>query len=143
VTEQKRPQDEIAQARLLRHDPAQLCHRNREDPPRGGGDGAEEGALPGEHADLAEELRRTVTGDDGRPWPAVPIHDVGCAREQHDQIVGLVAIGEQHVTSGHVPFAAITTQHSELGRVQDGRTPHERDLGNLTAPAAPRMSMVR
>jgi hypothetical protein len=39
----------------------------------------------------------------------------------------LVAIGEQHITSSHVALAAIPAQHSELGRIQDRRTPRKRD----------------
>src|SRR6516225_1640391 len=73
VTEQEGPQDEVAQAWLLRHDPSQLRDRYGQDPPCGGGDGAEEGALPGEHADLAEKLRRTVAGHHTCPWPAVTL----------------------------------------------------------------------
>jgi hypothetical protein len=41
---------------------------------------------------------------------AVTLDDVGRAREQHDQVVGLVAVSEQHIPSSHVAFAAVPTQ---------------------------------
>ena len=140
MTQQEGPQDEVAQAWLLRHDPAQLRDRNGEDPPCGGGDGAQEGALPGEHANLAQKLRRTVAGDDPCPRMAVTLDDVGRARQQHDQVVGLVAIGEQHITSSHVAFAAVFAQHSKLGRIQDRRTPRKRDQAIVAAVGRPRGS---
>jgi hypothetical protein len=137
VTQQEGPQDQVAQPWLLRHDPAQLRDRYRQDPPCGGDDGAEEGALPGQHADLTEKLRRAVTGDHARPRLAVTLDDVGRAREQHDQVVGLVAIGEQHITRSHGAFAAIPAQHTKLGRIQDRRTPRQRDQVIGAAVAGP------
>jgi hypothetical protein len=110
-----------------------LRDRNCENPPCGGGDGAQEGALPGEHADLAEKFRPTVAGDDTCPGMAVTLDDVGRAREQHHQVVGLVAVGEQHIPSSHVAFAAIPTQDSKLSRIQDRRTPRKRDQAIVAA----------
>jgi hypothetical protein len=52
-------------------------------------------------------------------------NDVRRAREQHDQVVGLVAVGEQHVPNSDVAFAAVPAQYSKLGRIQDRRTPPE------------------
>jgi hypothetical protein len=133
VTEQEGLQDEVAQAWLLRHDPAQLRDRNCENPPCGGGDGAQKGALSSEHADLAEKFRRTIAGDDTCPWIAVTLDDVGRARKQRDQVVGLVSVGEQHIPSGHVAFAAVPAQYSKLGRIQDRRTPRKRDEAIVAA----------
>ena len=133
MTEQEGPQDEVAQVWLLRHDPAQLRDRNCEYPPCGGGDGAQEGALPGEHADLAEKFRRTIAGDDTCPGLAVTLDDVGRAREQDDQVVGLVAVSEQHIPGSHVAFAAVPAQYSKLSRIQDRRTPRRRDQAIVAA----------
>jgi hypothetical protein len=71
---------------------------------------------------------------------AVTLDDVGRAREQHDQIVGIVAVGEQHITSSHVAFAAVPAQHSKLGRIQDRRTPRKRDQAIVAAVGRPRGS---
>src|SRR5262249_52915961 len=51
-----------------------------------------------------------------------------------------VAIGEQHITRSHVAFAAIPAQHSKLGRIQDRRTPRNRDQAIIAAAGRPRGS---
>lgn len=46
------------------------------------------------YADLAEKLRPTEAGYDSCPRLAITLDDVGLARGKHDQVAGLVAIGE-------------------------------------------------
>ena len=133
MAEQEGPQDQVAQAWFLRHDPAQLRDRDCQNLSRGGGDRAQEGSLPGEYAYLAQELRRAVAGDGPRPRLAVALDDVSGTREQHDQVVGHVTSGEQHIASGYVAFAAVRAQDLELGRIQDRRTPGYRDQPILIA----------
>jgi hypothetical protein len=142
ATQQQCPQDQVTQAGLLRHDPAHLRHRNCQHPPCGSGDGAQERALPRQHADLAEKLRRTEAGDHTCPRPAVTLNDVGRAREQHDQVIRLVAIGEQHITRSHLAFAAIPAQHPKLGRIQHRGTPRKRDQAIAAAAGRPRGSSM-
>jgi hypothetical protein len=120
VAEQESPQEKVAQAGLLGHDPAQLLDRYGQHPARSGGHGAQERPLPGENADLTEELRGTVAGDDSSLRTAVSLDDVGRAGEQHDQVVVLVAVGEQHLTGRHGALAAVPAQHRKLIRIQDG-----------------------
>ncbi|HME64476.1 MAG TPA: hypothetical protein VKG61_06245 [Streptosporangiaceae bacterium] len=57
------------------------------------------------------------------PRLAVTLDDVSWAREQHHQVIGHVTIGEQHIGSGYVAFAAVCAQNAKLGRIQDRRTP--------------------
>ena len=81
---------------------------------------------------------RTIAGDDTRPGMAVTLDDVGRAREQDDQVVGLVAVSEQHIPGGHIAFAAVPAQYSKLGRIQDRRAPRRRDqeiIAVMTDPA--------
>jgi len=89
--------------------------------------------LPSEHAELAEKLRRTVAGYDTCCGLAVIPDDVRRPREQHNQVVGLVAIGEQHITGIHVAFAPVPAQYFKLGSIQDRRTPRSRDEAIVTA----------
>jgi hypothetical protein len=142
VPEQQSAQQQVAQRGLVRHDPAQLRHRNSEHATRRGGNRAQESALPGEDADLAEELGRAVAGDDARPGVAMILDDVGCPGQQHDQVVVLVAVGEEQVAGPHVALGAVTAQHSKLSRVQHRGPARLRDQA-ITAAAGQAANWVR
>jgi hypothetical protein len=123
VPEQEGAQDQVAEAGFAGHDDTQLRHGNRQDPPGRGGHRGQVGTLPGEHADLAQELRPAVPGDERGAGPAIPLDDLGGAVQHHDQVIGLVPVGEQHLASGHVALGAVPAQHLKLIGVQDGRPP--------------------
>jgi len=113
------------------------------DLPRAPGAGLlQAGRLPGAFfASVAGRACRSRSfTDDTCPRMAVPLDDVGRALQQHDQVVGLVAIGEQHITSSHVALAAVPAQHPKLGRIQDRRTPRKPDQAIVAAVGTLRRS---
>src|SRR5690348_13260345 len=62
MPEQERSQDEVAETGFLADDDAHLIDGNRQDSSRRGCHRGQVGPLPGEHADLAQELGRAVGG---------------------------------------------------------------------------------
>ena len=104
---------------------AQLRGGNRQDPPGRGGHRGQIRTLPGEHADLAQELGPAVPGDERGAGPAIPLDDLGGAVQHHDQVISLVPVGEQHLASSHVTLGAVPAQHLQLAGVQ-GRGPPRR-----------------
>jgi hypothetical protein len=94
VPEQEGAQDQVAEAGFVGHDDAQLRDGNGQDPPGRCGHRGQVGALPGEHADLAEELGPAVCGDVRGAGPTVSLDDLGGAVQHHDQVIGLVPVGE-------------------------------------------------
>ena len=107
----------------LGHDDPQLRDGNRQDPPGRGGHRGQVGTLPGEHADLAEELGPAVPGDERRAGLAVPLDDLGGAVQHHDQVISLVPVGEQHLAGGHVTLGAVPAQHLKLAASRTGERP--------------------
>ena len=77
--------------------------------------GTQVGPLAGEEPDLADELRRAVGRDDRLARLAVALEDPDLAGQHHDQVVGVVAVGEQHISGGYVLFTAVPAQHLKLG----------------------------
>ena len=55
--------------------------------------------------------------------------------QHHDQVIGHVPVGKQHVSRGHVVLAAVPAQHLKLRRVQDRAAPGRSLL--RSSPAAP------
>src|SRR6516165_10548808 len=72
-------------AGLVSHDHAQLRDGHSQNPPGRGGHRGQVGTLPGEHADLAQELRPAIPGDARGAGPAIPLDDLGGAIQHHDQ----------------------------------------------------------
>jgi hypothetical protein len=137
VPEQERAQDQVTEAGLVGHDGAQLRDGNRQDAPSRSGHRRQVGALPGEHADLAQELRPAVPGDERRSGLAVPLDDLGGAVQHHDQVIGLVPVGEQHLAGGHVTLSAVPAQNLKLGRVQDRGAARRRNQEITAAVTGP------
>jgi hypothetical protein len=119
VPQQERPQDQLAQAQLLRHQHPYLPDGNPQHPPGRAGHRAQEYALPGQQADLAQELRRAVRGDDRFPRLAAQFDDPDPASQHHNQVITHIPVGEQHIADGNVMLTAIPAQHLKLRRVQD------------------------
>jgi len=132
VPEQEGAQDQVAEAGFVGHDHAQLRDGHRQDPAGRGSHRRQVGTLPGQHADLAQELRPAVPGDDRGAGPAVPLDDLGGAVQHDDQVVRLVPVGEQHLAGGHVTLRAVPAQHLQLGGVQLRGSP--RDSGAAFGP---------
>jgi hypothetical protein len=130
VPEQEGAQDQVAEAGFVGHDAAQPRGGNRQDPPGRGGHRGQVGTLPGEHADLAEELGPAVAGDERGAGTAMVLDDLGGAVQHHDQVIGLVPVSKQHLTRGHVALGAVPAQHLELPGVQ-GRGPPRRGTGAI------------
>jgi hypothetical protein len=117
MPEQEGAQDQVAEAGLMGHDGAYLRDGNCQHPPGRCRHRSQVNALPGEHADFAQELCPSVTRDERRTGLAVVLDDLGGPVEHHDQVVGLVPVGEQHVASRHVALGTVPAQHIKLGLV--------------------------
>ena len=123
MPQQERPQDQLAQAQLLRHQHPYLPGGNAQHPPGRARHRAQEYALAGEQADLAQELRRAIRGDNRLAWLAVPLDDPDPTCQHHDQVITHIPVGKQHIAGGNVVLTAIPAQHLKLGRVQDWAAP--------------------
>jgi hypothetical protein len=147
VPEQERPQDQLAEAGLLRHDHPHLLHRNAQHPPGRGRHRAQVRPLAGEQADLAQELRPAMSRDNRLARLAAALDDPRLTGQHHDQVIGHVPVGEQHVSGGHVVLTAVPAQHLKLRHVQDRAAPGLSLLrSSLAAPgrgARRRSSSVR
>ena len=102
MAKEERSQEVVAQVGLLGHDGSHLFDGNPEDAPGLGGDCRQEHALTGEQAFLAKELARPVRDEHLLLGLAVLIDDVDGAFENHDQVVALVALGEEEVAAFHL-----------------------------------------
>jgi hypothetical protein len=72
-------------------------------------------ALTGQQPFLTKELARPVRDDHLLLGLAVLIDDVDRAFENHDQVVALVAVGEQPVAAFHLGLVAVPAEGRELG----------------------------
>jgi hypothetical protein len=133
VPEQEGAQDQVAEAGFVGHDGTEPRDGDRQDPTSRGGYRGQVGTLPGEHADLAQELRPAVPGDARGTGSAVPLDDFGGAVQHRDQVIGLVPVGEQHLASSHVALGAVPAQHLKLVSVQSRGPPRRRNQGITTA----------
>jgi hypothetical protein len=123
VPQQERPQDQLVQAQLLRHRHPYLPGGNAQHPPGRARHRAQENALAGEQADLAQELRRAIRGDNRLARLAVPLNDPDPTCQHHDQVITHIPAGKQHIADGNVVLTAIPAQHLKLRRVQDRAAP--------------------
>src|SRR5277367_431573 len=117
MPEQKGPQDQLAETRLLRHDHPHLLDGNAQHPPGRGCYRAQVGALTGEQADLAEELRPAIRGDDCLAWLAVALDEPDLTSQYYEQVIGQIPGGEQHISRAHVALSPVSAQHLKLRRV--------------------------
>ncbi len=135
MPQQECPQDQLAEAQLLRHEHPHLLDGNAQHAPGRARHRAQVRTLPGQQADFAEELRRAVRRDNRLAWLAVPLDDPDLTCQHHDQVISHVPVGKQHLASRNVMLAAVPAQHLKLRRVQDRATP---GLGLLRrTPGAP------
>jgi ribosomal protein S14 len=114
VTLQERPQDQVAQVRLLSHHIMQPRDRDAEHAARRADHCGQVRALPREHSHLARKLPRLIAADDGLPGLTRPLYDLNLAGRHHHQVVSLVPVGEQHVTHNGVLLGAVPAQDVQL-----------------------------
>ena len=107
----------------MRHDHLHLSCRHTEHPPCRGRHRAQIGPLSGEQPEFSQELAGTIRRDDGLPWFAAMLDNVHLAVKDHDQVIGLVTVGKQHIPDDDIMLAAISAQDVELRRIQDRATP--------------------
>src|SRR5712691_6318472 len=135
MPEQERPQDQLAETGLLRHDHPHLLHRNAQHPPGRAGHRAQVSPLAGEQADLAQELRPAINRDNRLARLTAALDDPRLTGQYHDQVIRHVPFGEQHLSLGHVVLTAVPAQHIKLRHVQDRAAPRLSLL--RSSPAAP------
>jgi hypothetical protein len=114
VAKNERTQNQVAEAGFIGQHDAQLRNGNREESPARGGHCGQVGVLAGKHADLTEELRPTVAGDERGVRVAIPLDDLGGSVQDDDQVIRLVPVGEQDVAGSHVALGAVPTQDLKL-----------------------------
>ncbi|MDI2131343.1 hypothetical protein QI554_34950 [Yinghuangia seranimata] len=107
-------EDVLAQRRILHHQRLDPLDRHPQDPADSPHDPVEARALPRQHPDLAEELRRAVGGNHTLVRLAEPLDDVRTAREHHEEVVGRVARREQHFARLGVPLLPQPRELREL-----------------------------
>src|SRR5690348_16409382 len=140
MPQQERPQDQLAQAQLLRHQHPYLPGGNAQHPPGRARHRAQEYVLAGEQADLAQELRRAIRRDNRLARLTVPFDDPDPTCQHRDQVITHIPVGKQHIAGGNVVLTAIPAQYLKLRRVQDRAAP---SLGLLRAPRPLRLTCPR
>ena len=123
MPEQEGPQDQLAETGLLRHDHPHLLHGDAQHPPSRARYRAQVGALAREQADLAEELRRAIRGDDCLARLAMALDEPDLTSQHHEQVIGQIPGGEQHLSGAHVALSPVSAQHLKLRRVQHRTAP--------------------
>src|SRR5260370_24738319 len=123
MPEEERPQDQLAEAELLGHAPPYLAHGNAQHPPSRAGRRAEIDPLPGEEANLAKELRPAVRRDNRLPRLAAALDNLGFTGQKHDQVIGHITVGEQHIPGGYVVLPPLPSHHLKLRTPQDRAAP--------------------
>ena len=117
MPEQERPQDQLAETGLLGHDHPHLRRREPQHPPGRGHHRTQVDALAGEQADLAQELRPAIRGDHRLARLAEALDDPDPASQHHEQVVGQIPVGEQHLSGAGVVLSPVSAQHLKLRRV--------------------------
>jgi hypothetical protein len=47
----------------------------------------------------------------------------GLTSQDHEQVIGQIPVGEQHLSGAHVALSPVSAQHLKLRRVQDRTAP--------------------
>src|SRR4029077_13847158 len=84
---------------------------------------AQVGALAREQADLAQELRPAIRGDNRFARLATALNEPYLTSQHHEQVIGQIPVGEQHLSGAHVLLSPVSAQHLKLRRVQDRTAP--------------------
>ena len=137
MPEQERAHDQLAEPELLRHDHPYLSRGYAQHSPGRGRHRAEIDPLASEQSELTQELAGAVRRDDRLPRLADALDNLHLAVKDHNQVVGLVAVGKQHITGGDVVLAAVPAEDVELRRIQDRPTTSLGRLRGCLALAEP------
>jgi len=100
MPKQEGAQEKLAEERLLIDDLANLGDGHPQYASRGTRHCCQKGSLPRQEADLAEKLSRLVGSDGWVLRSSCLGDDRDLALEQDNQVIALVALGEQHLAGG-------------------------------------------
>jgi hypothetical protein len=114
VTNQQGAQDVLTQVGLLSHDHSHLLDPNAQHAARCSDHGGQKDPLSGQETLLSEEFTGSVGDDQVLLWSPEVLEDVDLALEHDDQVIGLVAVGEEDIALLDLQFGSVATEHGQL-----------------------------